>query len=185
MNSFLSEQELKSLEFKRIGNGVKISRKASFYNISQIEIGDNSRIDDFTVLSGKIRIGRNVHISAYAGIFAGNAGVLIDDFCAISIRTCILAVSDDFSGFAMTNPTIPDECRMVTEKEVIIHKHVLIGAGVIVLPGIVIGEGCAFGAMSLISKNTIPWSIYVGVPARRIKDRSRHLLEYESKILNE
>jgi hypothetical protein len=50
--SFFSEKELSALNFKAIGKSVKISRKASFYNSSRIEIGDYSRIDDFCVLDG-------------------------------------------------------------------------------------------------------------------------------------
>ncbi len=30
-----------------------------------ISIGDNVRIDDFCILSGKIELGSNIHISAY------------------------------------------------------------------------------------------------------------------------
>ena len=31
--------------------------------------------------------------------------------------------------------------------------------------------------MSLINRSTEPWGIYAGVPARRIRERSRELLE--------
>ncbi len=64
MNSFYSRKELLSLGFKKIGKDVLISRKASFYNIEKIEIGNNVRVDDFSILSGKIKIGSYVNISA-------------------------------------------------------------------------------------------------------------------------
>jgi galactoside O-acetyltransferase len=47
MNSFYSESKLKQLGFKSIGKNVLISKKASFYGINRIQIGDNVRIDDF------------------------------------------------------------------------------------------------------------------------------------------
>ena len=50
--AYLTEFELKEMGFKRLGKNVKISDKASIYNADQIEIGDNSRIDDFCVISG-------------------------------------------------------------------------------------------------------------------------------------
>ncbi|MBK2297214.1 acyltransferase, partial [Francisella philomiragia] len=61
--AYYTEEQLGKLGFKYVGKNVKISDKASIYNHDQIEIGDNSRIDDFCVISGKLQIGRNVHIT--------------------------------------------------------------------------------------------------------------------------
>ena len=58
--TFLSEENLNSMGFKSLGKNVKISEKASFYNCNEIVIGDNSRIDDFCVISGNVSIGRNL-----------------------------------------------------------------------------------------------------------------------------
>ncbi|MDR2409353.1 MAG: acyltransferase, partial [Bacteroidales bacterium] len=54
MNSFFSKEELKDIGFKSVGDNVLISRKASFYSVSNISIGSNVRIDDFCILSGNI-----------------------------------------------------------------------------------------------------------------------------------
>ena len=61
--AYYSKEKLNNMGFKSLGRNVKISDKASIYNFGQIEIGHNSRIDDFCVVSGKITIGRNVHIT--------------------------------------------------------------------------------------------------------------------------
>ena len=53
--AYLTEEQLQSMGFKFLGDEVKISDKASIYNCDQIEIGDYSRIDDFCLLSGKIK----------------------------------------------------------------------------------------------------------------------------------
>jgi hypothetical protein len=37
--------------------------------------------------------------------------------------------------------------------------------------------------MSLIMKDTDPWGIYAGVPAKRIKEREKTLLQLEKKLL--
>ena len=57
MTSFYTEEELKGLGFRHIGNGVCISRKASIYGAQNISLGDHVRIDDFCILSGRIEIG--------------------------------------------------------------------------------------------------------------------------------
>ena len=95
MTSFYSEKELQKLGFKFVGQKVLISRKASVYGAENIHIGNNVRIDDFCVLSGKIGIGNYVHISASVLLFAGNAGIRINDYVSISSRSAIYAESDD------------------------------------------------------------------------------------------
>ena len=47
------------------------------------------------------------------------------------------------------------------------------------------GEGCSFGAMCLINKSTEPWGIYVGAPARRVKERKRDLVEMAKKLMGD
>ena len=69
---FLSQEQIASMGFKSLGKNVRISDKASIYNTDQIEIGDNSRIDDFCVISGKVSIGRNVHIAVFCNIAGGS-----------------------------------------------------------------------------------------------------------------
>jgi acetyltransferase-like isoleucine patch superfamily enzyme len=39
------------------------------------------------------------------------------------------------------------------------------------MPGVILEEGTSVGAMSLVLKSTEPWSIYVGSPAKRLKER--------------
>jgi galactoside O-acetyltransferase len=182
INSFYSAEELKQLGFQSFGKDVLISRKASIYGAQNMIIGNHVRIDDFCILSGKITIGNHVHIAAYVGLFAGSAGIVAEDFVGISSRTAVYATSDDYSGSAMTNPTIPDEYRNVVGEQVTFGKHSLIGTGCTVLPGACIGEGTSVGSMSLVSKPLAPWGIYVGIPCKLVKERSKRLLEMEQQL---
>ena len=52
-----------------------------------------------------------------------------------------------------------------------------------VFPGVNIAEGCSVGAMTLVNKSTKEWGIYLGNPARRIKERNKNLLEMEVAYL--
>lgn len=182
MNSFYSNEELIELGFKSIGDNVLISRKSSIYNADKISIGNNVRIDDFSILSGEITIGNHVHIAAYAALFAGDKGIELKDFVGVSSRATIYALSDDYLGNALTNPTIPNILRNVYGGKVILGRHALIGASTVILPNITIGDGVAVGACSLINKDCDEWSIYTGMPAKKIKERSKKLLEFEEKL---
>lgn len=183
VDSFYSEKELRRLGFQSCGYGVKVSRKCSIYKISAIRLGNNVRIDDFCILSGRIRIGNYVHVAAYSALYAGDVGIEIEDFANISSRVAIYAINDDYSGNSMTNPTIPDEFKTLQKEKVIIGKHVIIGTGSTILPGVEVSEGGAVGSMSLVKKNIEPWTINVGIPAEKMKMRSKKLLEIEKNLL--
>ena len=185
MNSFYTEKELAELGLQSYGKNVLISRKTSIYGAEDIVIGNNVRIDDFCLLSGKITLGNHVHIAAYAALFAGDAGIVVGDFCGISARSTIYAVTDDYSGEFLTNPTVPEEYKHIISGQVTLCRHALIGAGCIVLPGVTLGEGCSFGSMSLINKSVAPWTINVGIPSRVMKARSKNLLSLEKKYKNQ
>lgn len=184
MDSFYSREELESFGFLSIGENVLISKKASIYGSSNMSIGNNVRIDDFTVLSGKLVIGNNVHIATHNAIFGGAEGIYFGDFSGVSSRCAIYATSDDYSGEYMTNPTVPSDYTNVISSKIVIGRHVDIGTGSTVLPGVEIGEGCSFGAMTLIAKSTKPWGIYMGYQCIRIKERSNKVLELENEYLN-
>lgn len=181
--SFYSKEELQELGFKSIGENVKISKKASIYEVSKISIGSNVRIDDFCVLSGKIEIGSYIHISVYSAIFGGEVGVVMEDFSTISSRCVIYAVSDDYSGHYLTNPMIDTEFRGIVSKKVYLGRHAILGTGTTILPGVEIGEGTAVGSMSLVNKSLEPWGIYAGIPCKYIKPRLKDLLEKEQLFL--
>jgi galactoside O-acetyltransferase len=59
----------------------------------------------------------------------------------------------------------------------IIEKDAFIGANVVVHPNVTIGEGAVIGSNSLVLKDVEPWSINVGNPCRKIKERSRVTME--------
>lgn len=174
--SFYSKEELKLLQLKSYGENVKISRFARFYQPELIEIGNSVRIDDFCILSGNITLCNFIHISAYTAMY-GKFGITINDYSGISPRCTIFSASDDFSGNYMIGPTIPEEYTNVTGSPVIINKHCQIGAGTIILPSVCINEGTVVGAMSLVATSLEEWSIYVGIPAKKIKNRSKKLLD--------
>jgi len=182
---FLTIAELNRMNFKHIGKNVKVSDKASIYNSENIYLDDNCRIDDFCILSagkGGIHVGKYVHIAAFSSLI-GAEEIYLDDFSGLSSRVSIYSSSDDYSGEFMTNPTIPNEFRRVDNRPVYLGKHTIVGAGAIVLPGARLNTGVAIGALSLANAKTYEeFSIYAGVPAKKIKTRNNTLLQLETKL---
>jgi len=180
--TYLNKDELAVIPFKNLGENVKISSKACLYDVEKIEIGDNSRIDDFCVISGKIVLGKNCHIGPGCIVAGGREGVYFSDFSGLAYAVKIFSQSDDYSGKTLTNPTVPRKYKNEQFSAVYIGKHVIIGVNSVVFPGVKVAEGCSIGAMSLITKSTEPWGVYFGSPARRIKNRRKELLELEEQF---
>lgn len=181
-SSFYTPEELKKIGFKKIGKNVLISRKASIYSLETVIIGNNVRIDDFCIISGKIKIGNYIHISAHTALYGG-AGIYLEDFSTLSGRVSVYSVSDDYSGQFLTNPMIPIEFRNVIAQPVYIKKHVIVGAGTVILPGVKLHEGASIGAMSLVKDDMPAWTICAGIPAKPIKERSKEILDLEKLFL--
>lgn len=177
--AYLLEEQLQAFGFKSLGQNVKISDKASIYDPELIEIGDRSRIDDFCILSGRLTIGNNVHIAPLCLVAGGEKGIVFKDFSGLAYHVQVFTQSDDYSGATLTNPTVPVEFKCETKKAVVIGKHVIVGAGSIIFPGVEVADGCSVGALTLVNKSTEEWGIYLGNPARRIKNRKKDLLDLE------
>ena len=178
-NSFYYPEELHELGLKWVGEDVLISRKCSIYSPEKITIGDNVRIDDFCILSGNITLGSHIHISAYVGLYGAN-GIIIEDYSGISPKSLVFSAMDDFSGDYLIGPIHEKYKTNVTGGEVRIERYCQIGATCILFPNIIIKEGTVVGAMSILKQDTLPWGIYAGVPAKRIKERSKSLLRFTS-----
>ena len=175
MDSFYSEDELFGIGFKSVGKNVKLSRKASIYSPEKITIGDNVRIDDFCILSGNITLGSNIHISAYVALY-GAMGIVMEDYSGISPKSVVYSAMDDFSGDYLIGPIHPEEKTNVTGGLVRISRFVQIGSNTVVFPNLCVGEGSVVGACSLVRKDLSPWGIFIGVPAKRLKERKKELL---------
>lgn len=184
--AFLNKEQLDLIGFEFLGENVQISERAVFYNPSKISIDNNSRIDDFCILSANkegISIGKYVHIASYCSL-QGESKIVMEDFSGLSSRVAIYSSSDDYSGAAMTNPCVPKKYTNVFTGPIIIKKHVIIGVGTCILPNVTIGSGSAVGAFSLVSKNIEDYVIAVGVPAKSKVSRKKDLFRLEQDFLS-
>lgn len=182
---YWTEAELRKGGFASVGDNVRIAKSCTIVGLENISIGSNVRIDGPSVLSassGYIRLGSHIHIGGFC-FLAGGGGIGMADFSGLSQRVSIYSVTDDYSGKALTNPTIPKQFLRVKSAPVLLGKHAIVGAGCVILPGCEIGEGASVGAMSLVSKSLEAWCIHFGIPAKRLKSRSRDLLEQERLLM--
>jgi len=162
-----------SEKLKYCGKETKIYPWAKIINPDAIEIGDWSQIDDFTFIVGGrgTVIGKRVHIASFSSIIGGGKCILMD-YSGLSVGSRLIT-GNEFKGGAMTNPCIPDEFRFVDKSLICLEKHALLGTNAVVFPGITIQEGAMVAAGSIVTKDCEPWGVYMGAPAKRIKERPR------------
>lgn len=185
--SYYSEKQLSKMGFKSIGKNLQISKNAKFYGISRISIGNNTRIDDYCVISagvGGIEIGSYVHIAIFASL-QGNGKIVLEDFTGVSSRVSIYSSNSDYSGHHLACPNVLPSFAYAIVADVTLCKHSLVGSGSIIMPGVIIKEGAVVGALSFVKNDCEEYFIYGGNPSKKIKERCRDIIKLEKEMMKQ
>ncbi len=129
-----------------VGNTCRIMRHVYIGNGNNIEIGDGCRINEGIRLDN-VKIGNHVLI-ARESIFLGK----MHEFGDIELP-------------------ISKQGRKNVERTVI-EDDVWLGLRVMVMPGLSLRKGSIIGAGAVVTKSTVEYGIYGGVPAKLIKMRN-------------
>lgn len=134
-------------------------------------------------LRGIISIGRNVKIQPKVYVGVGN-DISIGNGSEINERVRLSNVSIGDNVMIARECVILGNVHSHDEKDVpmsqqkrerapkaVIENDVWLGLRVIIMPGVKISQGCIIAAGAVVTKNTEPYSIYGGVPAKLIKRR--------------
>lgn len=60
--------------------------------------------------------------------------------------------------------------KLVKKGDIIIEDNAWIGTNVTIMPGVTVGRCSIIGAGSIVFDNVDPFSIYAGIPAKKIRD---------------
>jgi len=160
-------------------------------------------LSDYDVKSflGKIFFSKNINfeIGKYSYLssssyFYGDNNISIGSFTAIGLNCNITAFYDRHpfespTAVDLSDPRYKDNGIVVPNPfkskinndsfAVNIGSNVWIGRNVSVRAGVDIANGCVIGENSLINRNTVPFGVYAGTPAKLIKMR------FNTSILNQ
>jgi acetyltransferase-like isoleucine patch superfamily enzyme len=161
------------------GVNVFISDKVEFRRPHFIEIGSNVSIDSGVYITSKAKIGNYVHIGPYVTCVGGESSrLVVGNFVTIAAGARLICLGEKHLGDGLIGPTIPAD--FVDERiggEIVLEDFASVGTNAIILPGVTISRGSVVGAGSVISQDTEPWKIYLGNPARIVRERPSHLME--------
>ena len=133
-----------------------------------IAIGNNCWISQGAQIitwGGNVVIGDNSTINPCAIIY-GQGGTIIGNGVRIAAHTVVVP-----SNHIYSDPNKYIYTQGLSKKGIKIEDDVWLGAGVKILDGVTIAKGCVIGANAVVTKDTEPFGIYVGVPAKKIKNR--------------
>lgn len=164
-------------KFKKVKffSGVFIDAKTNFYGKGSV--GANSKICSCSIGNGTY-IGKNCDL----------VQVKIGKFCSIGSFIRNTTGRHPTKIFVSTHPAFFSKGKAASftfsEKQyfdelqynsdnflVTIGNDVWIGDNVIIMDGITIGDGAIIGSGSVVTKDIEPYSINVGVPAKKIRSR--------------
>lgn len=125
-------------------------------------IGTGTTVENSVNIGHKTKIQSNSYITAYT---------VIGNNCFIA--PMVTTTNDNFMGRT--------EDRFKYIKGPVIKNKARIGGGAILLPGVNIGEESFIAAGSVVTKDTMPEKVYMGVPAREYKNVSENELLKEDE----
>lgn len=171
------------MEFRSKGKDVYVDKDARIVRPHLVDLGNHIAIDMCTYISTEAIIGDYVHIAPHVSIIGGaDSKLIMGHFTNIGSGSKILCGSDNFNT-GLINPLVPIEYRDVRFTTVTFEYHATVGVNCVIMPGITLAEGSVVGANSVVTKDTEPWGIYVGSPARKVGERDKKtILEHSKKM---
>lgn len=117
------------------------------------------------VFMKNIRLGRGVLINSFTYVY-GRGGIEIGDKTLISPGCSIVAGRHEISA----DKSILEHASQ--GERIVIEGGCWIGANCTILGGVRLAKGTVVGAGSVVTRSTEPNGVYVGSPARKIRDRT-------------
>ena len=167
------------------GEGVVLYPLCKIVRACNTKIDNYTRICDYTFIDAgeSLVIGKHCMITWHV-VIEGGGKTKIGDRCFIGPGSKLLTSTYEFDGLFAAE-FIPEDCRAFRRGNIMLEDDVYIGANCVVMPGVHIAEGVVVGANSIVTRDLdIPWSVYVGNPCRRVRDRIRPDKEIRKKLMS-
>jgi maltose O-acetyltransferase len=115
---------------------------------------------------------RKLVVGCHFGVNTGSyinalGGVTIGDYVLIGSNVTISSGKHEIEGTdppVFSRPSVPQHIR--------IEDDVWIAANAVIMPGITLAKGTVVGAGAVVTKDTIPYSVVAGVPAKVVRMRN-------------
>jgi galactoside O-acetyltransferase len=159
---------IKKKSLSRYGNNFYSTYPLTILGGENISVGNNFRAMGQNYLygnDGEIFIGNNISINTNVQIGASGGKVVIGNDVLIGPNVVIRAANHGVMRNALINKQ-PHSGGTIT-----IEDDVWIGSNVVILKDVRIAKGTIVAAGAVVTKDTEPYSIVGGIPAKKISER--------------
>jgi acetyltransferase-like isoleucine patch superfamily enzyme len=122
-----------------------------------ISIGDQTSIQDRSILVGDVKLGRYCVVSLNVLMTSGRH--YFDQWPHLLIRDQDLRVASDF------------ELQTAHSQPIVVEEDCWLGMNSVIMPGVTVGRGCVVGSNAVVTRDLPPYSVVVGAPARIVRQR--------------
>jgi acetyltransferase-like isoleucine patch superfamily enzyme len=157
------------------GEDVFVSAHVEIRRPRLVCLGAHIAIDSGFYCTTGAKLADYIHIGPYVTVIGGASALLeMRGFNTIGAGCRLLCASDEFLGAGLAGIAPPEYRDRVRVAPIIFAVFASVGSNVVIHPGVTLGQGSVVGSCSLVTKNTEPWTIYKGIPARPWKKRPRN-----------
>ena len=168
-----NEEIKKSLKY--CGENVLIGQNVIFTNPREVVLGNNVRIDPFTLVTTALEVGNYIQICSHVVLGGGSQHkITLGDWNFIGYGSKLFCGSEDYSGeHGPVNEFWGN--NKIYRGDITFGDYSGIASDVMVFPKVNIPTGCTVGAKSFIhTKNNLEeWSVFIGNPVKFHKSRNK------------
>jgi maltose O-acetyltransferase len=173
LTGFIPSHILRGLLYRfvfgvHIGKDSSIHWRAQFNNPAGVSIGHNTIIGNDAFLDGRFkRDAKEGKLKSYIHQLMGKGTrpLRIGNNVSIAGEVRMYTMQHDIDS-----PTFEE-----VGAPIVIEDYVVIGTRVTILPGVTVGKGAVVASGAVVTKDVAPYAVVGGVPAVRIKERSKNL----------
>ena len=174
-------------DLKKLGKNSIIGKTVRIRYPELVSIGDNCIIDDFTYISTQLTLENYSHISSGCKFIGGKKSSVAMGLLSTTAPNVVLAAGNDDYVSGIGSPLVPNEFKgNSVYGQIHLNELTIIGSISVILPNVSVGEGSTLGALSLANQDMESWSLYAGIPAKKIKNRKKdEILKLRDKFLSQ
>jgi acetyltransferase-like isoleucine patch superfamily enzyme len=156
-------------DFASVGENVVIEPSTLVFHPENIRLGSNVYVGHHAILKGYYRNQMSIDDDVWIGqqCFLHSAGGLSIG-AGVGLGPGVKIITSFHADPGRQSPIMTGEIQFAP---VSIGRFSDIGVGCVILPGVVIGEGTQVGAGAVVTKNTPPYSVVAGAPAKVLRLR--------------
>lgn len=179
------DEEIKK-ELAYCGENVFIGHNVVITNPKEVYLGNNVRIDPFSIITTQLEVGDYVQICGHTVLGGGaQQKIKLGSWTAIGYGSKLFCGTEDFTGkWGPINEFWGG--NKIHRGDITFEDYSVIASDVIVMAGVTLPTGCTIGAKSFVYHNAElkDWSIYLGNPLKYHKERDKETVIRLSKDPN-